>query len=546
MINKIKEKPAAILGWLWLISGYIFHMWYQIVPGKWMVDADMASEIILADVLNKEHSLITTNWFYSSEIRFFSSQWIYRIWLLVFPNNWHLVRVFSAAVFLLIILAAFFFFSRSIKLEDYAVWMAGVLMWPLGRWYFIYVLYGHYYVVYIIVTLLSLGLLFRIVDEEKKSKFIIQLISLIALALLSGLNGIKQTFSFFAPLMLAYVIYFFFRLSTYEYETLKEAVIGERKDVTLFLYSLLAFLVNAAGYIINSLVLSKHYVYKGFNDMLIQGNNPYRLYDILREFFFPFANTSDVPLMSFSGIGTVCGIVLGLILTFSYARLIVNYKNLSRNEAITFLTIVSSLIINSIFYCVAGNYKGYYWLPVFPLSILTIFLSLKHEKISIKSVKKIILAIIVLLISVFGIVTVKDDIDKPLMSRSAVKNDYINLTNFLLENGYTQGYASFWSSNVLTEMSSGQIETWTIFNVDNNVVVYEFNQKKSHTTVEPSGPCFLIVNALHDGNPEDSWLIEFGDCEKVYDKDNLSAWIFESPQELKDAADKAYNTYYGQ
>lgn len=546
MLKYLKDKKLQLVGWLWLVVGYIFTMWYQLVPGKWMLDSDLASEIILSDLLNKEHALITSNWFYSSEIRFFSSQWIYRIALLFFPHNWHAARVLSAAVFLVIILAAFFFFAKAINLGDYAIWMAGALMWPLGRWYFIYVLYGHYYIVYILVTLLTLGLLFRLLNEKKKALFITELVALIVLALLSGLNGIKQTFTFFAPLMMAFVIYFLLKIPAYKYESFKELVTKEKDDCRLFIFGALSFLVNAFGYGINSFVLSKHYVFKGFNGMMLQAENPYRFYDIFKEFFFQFSNTYDVPLMSFSGLGAVCGIILGLVLIWSIIRLAVNYKTLSREERICFLTLISSFIINSIFYCVAGNYKTYYWLPVFPLLILTTFMAIKHEDTSIVSIKRFMVAFLVLIISVSGVVTVKDDIAKPLMSRSAVKNDYINLTSFLLQNGYKEGYASFWSSNVLTEMSSGQIETWTLFNVENNAVIYEFNQKKAHSLKEPDGQCFLIINALQDGSPDDSWLIQYGDCKKVYDQDNLSVWLFESGQAIHDAADKAYADIYGE
>lgn len=545
MLKILKKSKFKLFGWLWLFAGYAFHMWYEIGPGKWMVDADMSSEIILANLLNKEHALISKNWCYSSEIRFFSSQWIYRVGLLLFPNNWPAARIFSAAVFLIIILAAFFFFAKAIKLGDYAVWVAGTLMWPLGRWYFIYVLYGHYYVVYIIVTLLVLGLLFRLVDAGKKWHFVLELMALVVLSLLSGLNGIKQTFTFFAPLMLAFIFFFIIKLRASTATTLKGFVASEKKDVGLFVFSVLSVAVNMLGYLINSTVLSKNYVFKNFNDMVIFENNPHRVYDILKEYFFQFSNVHDVPLMSLSGIGAVCGIGLSLVLIWSYIRLIVNFKSLSTAEAITVLTLFSSILVNTVFYCVAGNYKQYYWLPIFPISILMIFLAIKHEKITSKSIKDICLGLVIFLVMVSGVVCVKDDINKPLMSRAVSKNDYIDVTNFLLEEGYTEGYASFWSSNLLTEMSSGKIETWTLFNANLNAVIYEFNQKKIHAQVEPQGKCFLLINSNEDGNPLDSNLIAYGDCEKVYEKDNLSVWIYKSGKAIHDAADKAYEEIYG-
>ena len=37
------------LPWLWMAAAYLFDLWYQLVPGKWIVDSDLASEMILSD-----------------------------------------------------------------------------------------------------------------------------------------------------------------------------------------------------------------------------------------------------------------------------------------------------------------------------------------------------------------------------------------------------------------------------------------------------------------------------------------------------------------
>lgn len=45
------------------------------MPGKWIVDSDLASEMILSDLLNKEGSIISHNWFYSTELKVVNLQW---------------------------------------------------------------------------------------------------------------------------------------------------------------------------------------------------------------------------------------------------------------------------------------------------------------------------------------------------------------------------------------------------------------------------------------------------------------------------------------
>ena len=43
---------------------------------------------------------------------------------------------------------------------------------------------------------------------------------------------------------------------------------------------------------------------------------------------------------------------------------------------------------------------------------------------------------------------------------AAATNTNVDLAAFLVNNGYTQGYASFWDGNILTELSDGRIEVW--------------------------------------------------------------------------------------
>ena len=75
------------LPWLWMVAAYLFDLWYQLVPGKWIVDSDLASAMILSDLLNKEGSIISHNWIYSTELMVVNLQWFSRLWLLLFPDD---------------------------------------------------------------------------------------------------------------------------------------------------------------------------------------------------------------------------------------------------------------------------------------------------------------------------------------------------------------------------------------------------------------------------------------------------------------------------
>ena len=85
--------------------------------------------------------------------------------------------------------------------------------------------------------------------------------------------------------------------------------------------------------------------------------------------------------------------------------------------------------------------------------------------------------------------------------RDAVRTSpaYSRMANVLLENGYRNGYATFWNANNLTELSDGAIEVWSVeeFNEDTprNPAIYRWLQEKSHDTERPTGKTFVVWSA---------------------------------------------------
>ena len=157
------------LPWFWMAAAYLFDLWYQLVPGKWIVDSDLASEMILSDLLNKEGSIISHNWFYSTELKVVNLQWFYRLGLLLFPDDWHLARAFGMAVTLALYAACMLFFVKCARLGRPGLWMVGTLLWPFGQHYLVYAIYGGYYLVYTFFYMLVLALVLRSLDADKKN-----------------------------------------------------------------------------------------------------------------------------------------------------------------------------------------------------------------------------------------------------------------------------------------------------------------------------------------------------------------------------------------
>ena len=146
---------------LWLLFGIFWNVWFQVVKGQILLDSDMSSEMVLSDILNKEHSFfgITTSWIYSSELTVLNMEWFYRLGLTLFPNNWHMARTFSMALAIVLLVFAVWLVFYSINKPELGIWAAAFVIFPGGAWYFWLALYGGYYLTFIYITLFTFALI---------------------------------------------------------------------------------------------------------------------------------------------------------------------------------------------------------------------------------------------------------------------------------------------------------------------------------------------------------------------------------------------------
>lgn len=59
-----------------------------------LLDSDMSSEMVLAQLLAKENAALSTHWYYSTELRVLNTQLLYAFFFKL-SNNWHWIRMAS-------------------------------------------------------------------------------------------------------------------------------------------------------------------------------------------------------------------------------------------------------------------------------------------------------------------------------------------------------------------------------------------------------------------------------------------------------------------
>ena len=527
------HKVWQALPWLWMAAAYLFDLWYQLVPGKWIVDSDLASEMILSDLLNKEGTIISHNWFYSTELKVVNLQWFYRLGLRIFPNDWHLARTFGMAITLALFAAAMLFFVKCAGLGRAGLWMVGTLLWPFGQHYLVYAIYGGYYLVYTFFYMLVLALVLRSLNADKKH-CALQWVLACVITAVAGMNGVKQLMVFHAPLCLAAAILLVLALHSCGKTDWKAALDACRKEVRLLVASLVTAVAAAAGYFVSNAVLSRMYDFKSYNFIVWNRDEDWFTLDrILMDFFHEFGYENGSGVFHFGGIAAAVGLLLGCWMFFCIVRLLLRLDKLERNDKLLVLLLVAMLAVCGVAYTYFHEYYLYFWLMNMPVAIAVMAVEIKTEDFHILGARQLLGVGLAACFTLCAVSTVRQEQEHPYLAHKGLNT----AAEWLVDNGYTQGYSTFWNGNAMTELTSGKLEVWTLQSLDRDDVP-NWLQPKSHLTTDPEHP-FLLIDTETDGPAENAKLIQYGDCTEVYNDGRYVIYDFADADALHAAAQAA-------
>lgn len=537
--NYFKEKRFIdILPWVWLFVSYFATFIFIYVKCRYYVESDMASEMILANLLNEENSIISTNWFYSSEIRIFYLQIIYRLTLLIFPNHWYVARVVGQAIWMALLLLSYFFVcgKRGLDLNNKGVWGGACLACPFGIWYFWYGAFGGFYIPHMMLVLISLGLVIRIYKSDEKKNTIIYGILMAIVSFVNGLGSVKGIMAIYAPLCLASFVMIAHKLHEYPNEKPK-------KEIKLLISSIISLCISCIGCLINFTLLANKYCFSTNHGRAWGKLDLTYFLSTISDFLAIFGvqhpsywNTG-ISLFSINGLLGAFAYVNIALLVISVVILFKNFKKLNFNSKFISILFVCVLFVQS---CVFALTQGAdissqsYWLTPMPLAFVLMCVAFENADLRWKYSRIIIPLILMISISSTSIASLKTYLDKALQSRPELKEVY----EFLSFNNYTQGCATFWNGNVLTEWSSGNIQIWDVeFDDWGFTRLNKWLQLKKHIN-HPEGEFFILTTEEELLNYNSINILEYVNI--VYnDEHGYIVMIFKNYQELLDAAEKA-------
>lgn len=526
--NSLK-KIGALLPWLWLAAGYVLDIWFQLVPGKWIVDSDLASDMILTNILNQEHALFSKHWYYSTEIKAVGLHWLYKLGLIIFPNDWHLARTFGMAIGLALYVLVVLLLARSIGLQSVGVWLAGALIWPFGRSYLVYAIYAGYYLVYTFLYMLVLACLFK--DIEKRTVGIKYLVLACIMSMFACLNGVKHLMVFQAPLLLAIGVMLVIALSESKETKWSNALRVCRKEFRLAIGALATTIAGLIGYIVNTKVLAKMYSFKSFSG--VRWNRfgvDWTLDRVLMDFFHLFGYQDEVGVFHFSGIASGVGLLIGVWMFFCIVRLVWRYKLLNVAERLMVLLMITMLAVCSVAYTYFGNYCLYFWLTCMPVAIAVMAIEIKTEDLRLPGTRALLVMVLSGAITLCSINNVRQEIEHPSLGRIGIDK----VAYWLVDNGYSEGYASFWNGGCMVEISSGKLDVWysNLCNDSNGAWL----QPDYHLTRDPEKP-FILIDTETDGPVEEVPLVQHGGCTEVYNDGRYVVYAYDSAEAVHAASD---------
>lgn len=447
----------------------------------------MASEMILADILNQEGTLFSAEWYYSTELRVVSPLVLYQIGLRLF-DSWHWARTFAIAVMHLGVILSFLYMARAAGMKESAVYCAATLILPISQAYTFLFAYGGFYAAYFAMTCLVIGVVLRAHASRRK---VLLGFFLVLTGVWSGMTGVRMLMILGVPLIFACAAALFGRVrsSASGKEVWGSAQFSMMCAASVHLAGMLV------GYIINMHVLTQRYSFQSHNHVKLVSFGPERVLEQIRHWFGFFGYEPGCELLSLEGLAswTAVGIVcLAMVSVYILLKKGTQY-GLTAFESMVPLFALCALAVGILTNgTTERGYNGYnevypiaYYISGVLMTIASAFMLM--EKLPCRIWKGGIRTLLLLALSMAFF----------LEARSYTKNyyraseaNYEATAQWLSENGYTRGFATFWYGNLLTEASDGQLDMYVLWGWTSDELA-QWLQKKSHFEQLPEGKVFV-------------------------------------------------------
>lgn len=502
--RSVKTSIVRLLPWIWLAACFMALCSYVHMNSHTLLDADMASELVLSKMIVDEGRLIfTPNWFYSTEIRFINTQLIYSLFFRFF-DSWAVVRMASSVTLYLLYLACFYFLCCKAKIKDSFPIAAGCLLLPVSETYLYIVLFGLFYIPWICMGFLILGLVLEMQSNSQKGKAAraLTFVLCVLLSFLAGASGPRLIMVMFLPLLCVAVLRIvkhIYRVG-FDFHIPSQDLERERyvKSIRLCVAAAVSFVAAVGGLLFNSFVLAKAYSFASYGSLKWWFLSADRTTYIIYSWMNALGYSAGLELFRKA---TITNVLACLIAVFSVFILVDLLKRKGKeigeeHRTVAEFYLLAVLSLTAVLLLTDIDFVSWHLVPVmvFLFPVVAIYLTNCRKKGTKAALSVIVLCSLLCQSSWYYLSFAEN---RTLTQRT--NPDYPQVAAFLQENDYDDGYATFWNGNVMTELTNGEIEMWCVnglagdFRAEESI--YQWLQAKDHMEKMPTGKTFLLMSS---------------------------------------------------
>lgn len=488
----------------------------------YLLNSDIASEMVLSNILSEKNCIITDLWYYSTELRVLNTQLIYSLFF-HFTDNWHTVRLLSIAVLQIILTFSTLYLCRQTGCWHYGPLVASAMLLPLSIQYFNIVVMGCFYIPHIVISFITVGLCISFSKNKGKRQIIIATVSAL-LAFLSCLGGIRQVVITYFPLLISTLIISAVFIIKNSFASFKASTIAK-----YVIISLINIIFSGVGYLINHMVLAEKYSFSDYSDINFTGINAARISELVNDILFSLGYTqgkiNTVSLIS----NCICAVIV-LLVIYSIVHGIKD-KVSAEYKMLTVFYICNLAVFLLIYIMTDMGYSSRYNLPVIVFSFPLIAVALKETNFErlprfTGSAVVVFCTGLIFLRGFFVMLNVKT------VNRIG---ELETVANFLCNSDYDNGYATFWNANIITELTNGKEEMYawgdstpdgkSFINTNSVNVMYSWLQETEHISTPPSGKVFALYTV--DEIKHCNWKHYLKNSDVIYSGNNFIVYGYD-------------------
>lgn len=520
--------PYILLGISFLLVIFLNVSCYD----HWL-DSDMAAEMIFSKLLAEEGRLFATpDWYYSTEFRFLYTHLImgplFRI-----CENWHLIRGVTNVLSYTLMLGSYYYCMKPLQVrKELVIGTSAILLLPFSETMMTHMIMGNTYMFHVMIVFAFFGLYLRLVQGNLGKWFVPDIILFIGLAFICGVSGVRYLLALQCPLVLAAFVYLW---GTESAQSFRRNVTGEnffteiyflwKSDAMNYLrFAALGAVGSVAGYGINVVYVSKNYVFQTYDATnfiaVYQGVFFERLQNALGSLLMLFGYIPDRGVISLRGVVTMAAFVMIGVWCYVCGR--VCKKALGKRKFVCLFLVVSFALNLFVFVFTTSTMVPRYYLTIFIFVLPVLCFYLEQEELYFDKA-----AVLFLLTACLVLATGKTVLSYAAADKNADKRQ---VADFLQEQNYTFGYATYWNANIITELTDGKVEVANILNPESMEYFKWSSPMKYYEEGYAEGEVFLLISAEE--------LIEWADCAVwqkgtvVYEDEYYTVFVYESAKQL--------------